>query len=66
MSKNDNINKKTKKKLVKIIKSEIEWLDDNLNDVKEVFDAKREELEERVNPLLSEFDLSSDNIEFVD
>ena len=66
LSTHDNINKKTKKKLVKIIKSEIEWLDDNLNDIKEVFDAKREELEVRVNPLLSEFDLSSDNIEFVD
>ena len=66
LSTHDNINKKTKKKLVKIINSEIEWLDDNLNDIKEVFDAKREELEEIVNPLLSEFDLSSENIEFVD
>jgi heat shock 70kDa protein 1/2/6/8 len=66
LSAHDNINKKTKKKLVKIINSEIEWLDDNLNDIKEVFDAKREELEEIVNPLLSEFDLSSENIEFVD
>lgn len=66
LSTHDNINKKTKKKLVKIINSEIEWLDDNLNDIKEVFDAKREELEGIVNPLLSEFDLSSENIEFVD
>ena len=42
------------------------FCEDSLNDIKEVFDAKREELEVRVNPLLSEFDLSSDNIEFVD
>jgi heat shock 70kDa protein 1/2/6/8 len=66
LSKSKNVEKKTKKKLAKIINSEIEWLDDNLNDIKEVFDAKREELENRINPLLNKIDLTKENIEIVD
>jgi len=66
ISNDNNVIKKYKKKLINIIKEELEWLDDNLEEIKEVFDAKREELENRINPLLSEMNYEHDYVEFVD
>ena len=66
ISNDDSVEKKYKNKLINIIKEELEWLDDNLEEIKEVFDAKREELENRINPLLQEINYDHDYVELVD